>query len=197
MPNPSPGQLGSPETSVPIHDSTHHIPGDLNINVRPRQNPRCVTVARFIFCSRRVELLPYGSTLKMEQQSVYAVRLHKVTTQRTKIWIKFRFLGQLSWNTQAIRLVKFPASWRTKVSSACSKEPVIGRNSHFNVVFNVHINVLPFIYKSLYSSLQVVTNKALARHLSGGIKQRQTSNTGVLTIKETVLLSFLGTAKQA
>ena len=44
-----------------------------------------VMVAHFIFCSRRAELFTYGSTLKLEQQSVSAVRQHKVTTQRAKI----------------------------------------------------------------------------------------------------------------
>jgi hypothetical protein len=197
--NPSPGQLDSPETLVPIHKTTHHILEDRNINLRPRQSPKYVMVTHFIFCSWRAELLPYGSTLKMEQQSVCAVIRHKVTTQRTKIWIKFRILGQLSWKTQAIQLVKFPASWRTKVSSVCSKEPVVGRNSHFNVVFNVHINVLPSVYRSLCSSLQVVTIKALAGHSSGrtDVKQRQTSDTGGLTIKQTALLFFLRAAMQA
>jgi len=41
--------------------------------------------------------------------------------------------------------------------------------------------------------------KALAGRLSGGsdVKQRQTSNTGGLTIKETAVLSFLRAAMQA
>ena len=81
----------------------------------------------------------------------------------------------------------------------CVQNSLIGCNFHFNPVFNVHINVLPSVYRSLYSSLQVVTIKALARHLSGStdVKQRHTSNAGGLTVKERVLLSILRAAIQA
>jgi hypothetical protein len=46
--NPSSGPLDSPETLVPINETTHHIPEDHNINMHHRQNPKYVMV-RILF----------------------------------------------------------------------------------------------------------------------------------------------------